>query len=68
VHFKHEKTPVISRDSHVTIGTIQQDGAKVLWVWRHYGCQPGIRLGQRSYWDSWKLVGRHCICQHGIWL
>jgi len=36
VHFKHEQPQVLSPDSHVTIGTIQQteEAANVLWVYR----------------------------------
>jgi len=37
VHFKHKQSQVLSPDSHVTIGTIQQmqDAANVHWVCRH---------------------------------
>jgi len=28
----------------------------------------GMRLDQRSYWDSWKFVGRPWRYQHGIWI
>jgi len=37
VHFKHEQPQVLSPDSHVTLGTIQQtqDATCLHWVYRH---------------------------------
>jgi len=35
MHIKHEQPQVLSPDSHVTIGTIQQTHPTELWVWRH---------------------------------
>jgi len=40
-----------------------QDVVKVQWVYRH-----NSRHDQRSYWDSWKLVGRPWRYQHWIWI
>jgi len=40
-----------------------QDAVKVLWVCRHHK-----RHDQRSYWDSWILVGRPWRYWHKIWL
>jgi len=41
-----------------------QDAVKVLWV-----CDTtvGMRLYQRSYWDSWKLVGIPWRYRYKIW-
>jgi len=47
VRFKHEQPQVLSPDSHVTVGTIQQkeEATDVLWVYRlnqvsHCRCPP----------------------------
>jgi len=42
-------------ESHVTIGTIQQTQPA---CFESVDTIVGMRLDQRLYWDSWKLVGR----------
>jgi len=53
-------TAIIPHDSHVTIGTIQQtqDAPNVPEYANTNYCIVGMRLDQRSYSDSWKLVER----------
>jgi len=70
VYFKHEQSQVLSTDLHVqAIGSMQQiqDAANVHWVYR-INTIVGMRLDQRSYCDSWKLVGRHWRYQQEIWI
>jgi len=58
VHFKYEQPEVLSRDSHVTIKTIQKKTGSSQRVVSISTQIVGMRLDQRLYWDSWKLVGR----------
>jgi len=59
VHFKHEQSQVLSPDSHVTIGTIQQiqDAAYVHWVYRQnsrHAASPTVIL--RFVVIRWKTL------------
>jgi len=67
-HFKQEQPQVLSADSHVTIGTIQQiqDAAKVLCVYRHnsrHAASPTVILRfMEICWKTlalspWNLIG-----------
>jgi len=65
VHFKHEQPQVLSMESHITIGTIQQtqDSANVLWLYRHnswHAAWPAVILrfmGTRWQCRPWQMRG-----------
>jgi len=65
VHIKHKQPLVLSPDSHVTLGMIQQTQST---YFEYIDTIVSMRLDQWSYWDSWRLVGRPWHHQHKIWL
>ena len=71
MHFKHEQSQFLSPDSHVTTLRFSkyrtQPMCYVHWV-AYIDTIVGMRLDQRSYWDSWKLVRWPWRYQHGIWI
>jgi len=65
VHFKHEQPQVLSPDSHETMVRSSKHRSQPMCFESIYTI-GGMRLDQRSFWDSWKLVGKLWRCQHEI--
>jgi len=66
VHFKREKSQVLSPDSHVKSSrfTKCRRSQRALSMTTLYSA---CGLTKPSYWYSWKLVGRPWSYQYGVW-
>jgi len=67
VHLKHDQAQDLYPSSHLTIDTLHQTQNAVK-CFEYVNTTVGMRLDQRSYWDSWKLVGRSWRYRHKIWI